>query len=154
MLDQKANEFMAQKRIAVVGVSRTGQGTAAGIFTALRASGHEVFAVNPNVFMLGEDTVYPSLKAIPGGVDGAVIVTRPELTEKIVQDAAEAGVKRLWMHNNTLGASSVSEQAVDYCLEHQIDVIPGACPMMYLDPFHKAMKWGLGITGRLPEIPV
>ena len=155
-IKDQAEAFLAQKQIAVVGVSRK-QGTGNGIFTSLRRRGYEVYPVNPNATEVMGETCYPSLKAIPGGVDAAVIVTRPEVTEEVVQDCAEAGVSHVWMHYNALfGASnsSVSDAAVAYCREHDIEVIAGGCPLMFgegADMGHRCMRWILGVTGGLPK---
>jgi predicted CoA-binding protein len=148
---EQAEDFLAQERIAVAGVSRTSQQTANGIYRKLRETGHEVFAVNPSTDTAEGDTCYPDLKSIPGGVDGVVIVTRPELTEQIVRECSEAGVPRVWMHNNTFLPSSASEEAIAYCQENGIEVISGGCPMMFLDFGHKCMRWVLGTMGRLPN---
>jgi len=150
-LNEAAQEFLAQPRIAVAGVSRTGQLTGNGIYRALKDMGKEVFAVNPNTAEVEGDKCYASVKDIPGGVDGVVIVTRPEIANKVVHDCAEAGVKRVWMHNNTFGPSSVSKDAVEFCKQNHIAVIGGACPMMFIDPFHKFMRGMLGVMGRLPQ---
>jgi predicted CoA-binding protein len=147
----EAEDFLAQKRIAVAGVSRAGEGTANGIYRKLRDMGHQVFPVNPNADAVEGDTCYPSVKAIPGSVDGVVIVTRPEVTEQVVHDCAAAGVPRVWMHDNTFAASSVSEAAVAFCRENGMTVIAGGCPMMFLDFGHKCMRWMLGMMGRLPN---
>lgn len=155
-INKQAEEFLSKKRIAVVGVSRK-QGTGNGIFTSLRGRGYEVFPVNPNASEVMGETCYPNLQAIPGGVDAAVIVTRPEVTEEVVHECAEAGISRVWMHYNALfgkGNSSVSEAAVAYCREHNIDVIAGGCPLMFgeeADMGHKCMRWILGVTGGLPK---
>jgi predicted CoA-binding protein len=96
---------------------------------------------------------YPDLKSIPGGVDGVVIITRPEVTERIVHDCAEAKVRRVWMHQSLGKGSSVSPEAVEYCRQHDISVIAGACPMMFgpgADFGHTCMRWILKLTGRLP----
>lgn len=146
-----ANDFLAQKRIAVAGVSRDEKQTANGIYKLFRDKGYEVFAVNPNleVTSYGEPC-YPTMQAIPGGVDGAMIVTSPAVTEQVVQDCVAAGVPRVWMHNNTFMPSSVSDKATAVCRENNIVVIDGGCPMMFFDPFHKCMKWVLNAMGRLP----
>lgn len=155
-INKQAEEFLSKKRIAVVGVSRK-QGTGNGIFTSLRGRGYEVFPVNPNASEVMGETCYPNLQAIPGGVDAAVIVTQPEVTEEVVHECAEAGVSRVWMHYNALfgkGNSSVSDAAVAYCREHDIDVIAGGCPLMFgeeADMGHKCMRWILGVTGGLPK---
>jgi predicted CoA-binding protein len=147
----KAEEFLAQERIAVAGVSRAKTDAAAnGIYKKLRESGHQVFPINPNAEEIEGDTCYPNVQSIPGGVDGVVIITRPELTERIVQDCVEAGVPRVWMHNNTFMESSVSETAVETCRENNIVVIDGGCPMMFLEFGHKCIRWMLGAMRRLP----
>ncbi len=146
-----AQEFLAQKRIAVAGVSRTGASAANGIYDKLKATGHTVFAVNPKASKIGADPCYPNLAAIPGGVDGVVIVTTPEVTEQVVQQAIEAGVKRVWMHN-AMG-SSVSQAAVDLGRQNGLTVIAGGCPMMFQAPVdfgHLCLKWYCRATGRLP----
>ena len=149
--DDKAQEFLAQKRIAVAGVSRKPQETANLIYKKLRETGHEVFAINPNTESVNGDLCYPNLQAVPGGVDGVMIVTSPAVTERIARDAVAAGVPRVWMHNNTFLPSSVSDTAVQHCRDNGITLIAGGCPMMFLDFGHKCMKWMLGLMNRLPE---
>jgi len=147
----RIDDFLAQKRIAVVGVSRDEKQTANGIYRKFRDSGYQVFPINPNTAMLEGDRCYPTIKDVPGGVDGVMIVTRPEITEQVVQDCIEAGATRVWMHNNTMLPSSASEAAVAACQEHRISVISAGCPMMFLNPgfFHACWGWGLRVTGRL-----
>lgn len=145
-----AKDFLAQKRIAVAGVSRNPNETANAIYRTLRDKGYEVFAVNPNADTVEGDTCYPNMQAIPGGVDGAMLVTKPEHSVLVAQDCVAAGVPRVWMHNNTFAPSSVSDEGTAVCQQNGITVIDGGCPMMFFDPFHKCMKWVLGKMGRLP----
>ena len=156
-LDTKVHDFLAQKRIAVAGVSRQTSGHPAAnlIYRRLKQTGHDVFAVNPNMQTFDGDRCYSDLRAIPGGVDGVMIVTRPETTERLVHDCQLAGIRRVWMHES-LGksGSSVSPDAVAYCEENGINVIAGACPMMYVegaDFGHKCMRWILKMKGGLPS---
>jgi predicted CoA-binding protein len=156
-LDGKVHDFLAQKRIAVAGVSRNKGKHPVGnlIYNRLKTTGHDVFAVNPRMQTFEGDRCYPDLRSIPGGVDGVVIVTRPELTERIVHDCVDVGVRRVWMHQSmSKAASSVSPTAVEFCRTHDITVIAGACPMMYgndVDFGHTCMRWILKITGGLPS---
>jgi predicted CoA-binding protein len=148
-------DFLAQKRIAVAGVSRDNRGHPAGnlIYQRLKSTGHEVFAVNPNMSTFDGDRCYPDLKSIPGGVDGVVIITRPETTARIVRDCDAAGVHRVWMHESLAKGSSISPEAVEYCRGHGISVIAGGCPMMFgdgVDFGHTCMRWFLKFTGGLP----
>ena len=154
--ETKVHDFLAQKRIAVAGVSRHDSQHPVGnlIYHRLRNTGHDVFPVNPHMQAFEGDPCYPNLQSIPGGVDGVVIITRPEVTERIVQDCAEAGIGRVWMHQSVGKGSSVSPQAVEYCRKNGINVIAGACPMMYgdnVDFGHTCMRWILKVTRGLPS---
>lgn len=154
-LETKVHDFLAQKRIAVAGVSRDKSHHPAAnlIYQRLKRTGHDVFPVNPNMQSFEGDRCYPNLQSIPGGVDGAVVITRPEITQQIVRDCDAAGVRRVWMHESLAKGSSVSPEAVEYCRQHNINVIAGACPMMFgdgVDFGHKCMRWVMRLKGGLP----
>lgn len=154
-LNTKVDVFLAQKRIAVAGVSRNNTSHPVGnlIYDRLKKTGHEVFAVNPNMQTFAGERCYPNLKAIPGGVDAVMIITRPEVTEQIVRDCADAKVGHVWMHQSMAKSTSVSPAAVAFCKAHDIDVIAGACPMMFgpgADIGHTCIRWMLKLAGRLP----
>jgi len=154
-LEAKVDDFLAQKRIAIAGVSRNNSHHPVGnlIYDRLKNSGHDVFPVNPHMQTFEGDPCYPNLQSIPGRVDGVVIITRPETTEQIVRDCSDAGVRRVWMHQSIGKGSSVSPEAVEYCHRRDISVIAGACPMMYgtgVDVGHACMRWFLKLTGGLP----
>lgn len=154
-VETRIDEFLAQRRIAVAGVSRDERHHPAAklIFNRLKKAGHEVVPVNPYLPTFEGQACYPDLQSIPGGVDGVVIVTRPDVTEQIVRDCSTAGVRRVWMHASAAKGSSISQKAVDYCREHDISVIAGACPMMYgdgVDFGHKCLRWMLKFSGKLP----
>lgn len=149
-----AQDFLAQERIAVVGASSKEEATGNGVYKFLRDKGYTVIPVHPRAETIEGDTAYASLQAIPDGVDGVFIATNPDATEQVMRDAAEAGITRAWIHYNALfgkGNSSVSEAAVAYGREHGITVIDGGCPLMYLEPFHKCMRWVLNVMGKLPK---
>ena len=154
--EAKVHDFLAQKRIAVAGVSHDNHRHPVGnlIFHRLKKTGHDVFPVNPHLQTFEGERCYPDLQSIPGGVDGVVIVTRPEVTDRIVRDCDHAKVRRVWMHQSMVkNGSSVSPEAVEYCRRHDISVIAGACPMMFgpgTDFGHTCMRWFLKLTGGLP----
>jgi predicted CoA-binding protein len=149
---EAASAFLANKRVAVTGVSRTpkthGSNT---VYRRLRERGYEVFAVNPNANEVEGDRCYGDLRSIPGGVDAVVIGTRPEIAEETMRECAELGIKHVWMHWGG-GASSVSAAATDYGRQRGITVIDGGCPLMFAptaDLAHKVMR--VVLAGRVPK---
>ena len=152
-LNAMVEDFLAQKRIAVAGVSRDANQAANAVYKKRRGAGYQVYALNPNAEEVEGDPCYPDLKALPEKVDGIVISTTPEAADQIVRQCAEAGVTRVWLHRS-FGTGSVSPTAVKFCEEKGISVIAGACPMMYCKPVdfgHTCMRWALRFTGGLPK---
>jgi predicted CoA-binding protein len=142
-IDEAASAFLAKKRVAVTGVSRTpGQHGSNTVFKRLRERGYDVFAVNPNAEQVEGDRAYPDLRSIPGGVEAVVIATRPELADRTMRECAELGIEHVWMHRS-YGAGSVSSSATTYGREHGITVIDGGCPCMFeptADFGHKVLR--------------
>ena len=152
-LHEAADEFLNQRRIAVAGVSRDSKQPANLIYRRLRDTGHETFAVNPAAEELEGDRCYASVRMIPDGVDGVVIVTAADQAVGVARDCAAAHVPRVWLHRG-IGPGSSSAEAVQYCREHGINVIPGGRPNMFgatSDPGHKCMCVMLRLTGKIPR---
>lgn len=148
-------DFLAQRRIAVAGVSRDAKGMHGGnaVYQGLKKRGYEVFAVNPNADTVMGDPCYRSLAAIPGGVDAVVIATNPRETPAVVEECRALGIGRVWMHSPG-GQGSRSAAAADACRDAGIACVNGACPMMYgqgADGGHRFMRLLLRFTGGLPR---
>ena len=155
-LAQAAQDFLAQKRFAIVGVSRDSQQPANLNFRKLHDAGYEVFPVNPQATTIEGVPCFPNLKSIPGGVDAVLIYTPPQVTESVVRECADLGIVRVWIHRS-IGGGSYSEAAERVARERGLALIPGGCPAMFLSPDfgHKCMRWVLNAFGRLPkDVPV
>lgn len=161
-IDNLAQDFLAQKRIAVAGVSADREDAANLIYKTLKDRAYIVHAVNPHIDSFLGDPCYPDVFSLPEKPDGIVIVTRPAVAEDLVRQCAMAGVSRVWLHS-ALGTNprflkkvaasitSVSAEAVRLCEENGIAVIPGSCPMQFLgaDLGHMCMRGFLRATGAL-----
>ena len=153
-IKQATAEFLAGKRVAVTGVSRTPQGHGSNVvYQRMRQRGYEVFAVNPEADQVEGDNCYPDLTSIPSGVDWVLIGTRPQTAEATIRECADLGITRVWMHRGP-GAGSVSHSAAEYGRQRGITVIEGGCPCMFgptADPGHKAMRLVYTLTGNVPR---
>ena len=149
---EAATEFLANKRIAVTGVSRKPKDHGSNtVYKRLRDRGYEVFAVNPNADEVEGAPCYHDLKSIPGGVDAVVIATAPDKADATMRECDELGIAQVWMHRS-YGRGSVSDTATAYGRQHGITVIDGGCPLMFdptADLGHKVMR--VVFTGRIPK---
>ncbi|NJN16250.1 MAG: CoA-binding protein [Oscillochloris sp.] len=154
-LNEKIADFLAQKRIAVAGISSSRPLPANLIYQKLKAAGYQVIAIHPTAGEFEGDQCYPNLAAVPVAIDGLVIATKPAITLDLVQQALTSGVPRIWMHESLMQAgTSVSPEAVELCRANNLCLIAGACPMMYCQPVdfgHRCMGWIMRVTGGLPN---
>lgn len=148
-IDTLVQDFLAQKKIAVVGVSDKRETGCNLAYRKFREAGYSVYAVNPHQSTFEGQPCYLDLKSIPEKPDAVFIFANPKVAEQIVQQCVDLNVKHVWMHclmgtkpGLAAGMTSVSPDAVQMCREHGIAVIPGACPNQFLkpDPFHNLMR--------------
>ncbi len=148
-LDTMVQDFLAQKKIAVVGVSDKRETGCNLAYNKFKENGYQVFPVNPRISTFNGATCYPDLKSIPDKPEAVFILASPKVTDQIVQQCVDLGVKHVWMHcmmgtkpGLAAGMTSVSQEAVELCKANGITVIPGACPNQFLKPDfgHKMMR--------------
>jgi len=148
-LETLVQDFLSQKRIAVVGVSDRRETGCNANYRKFKSAGYAVSAVNPRLSSFDGDPCYPNLSAIPEKPDGVFILANPRVAEQVVRECIDLGIEGVWMHclmgtKPGLAASmtSVSDNAAQLCREHGIRVIPGSCPNQFLkpDPGHAVMR--------------
>jgi uncharacterized protein len=148
-VDDLVKDFLAQKKIAVVGVSDQRETGCNAGYHRFKEAGYDVYAVNPRLTTFEGAPCYPDLKSIPDKPDAVFVLANPKITDLIVQQCVELGVKHVWMHcmmgtkpGVGGGSTSVSPDAVRVCRENGIAVIPGTCPNQFLKPdfFHALMR--------------
>lgn len=143
------DDFLGQRSLAVVGVSRSGKGFAFDIFKQLQARGYRAFPVNPHAENIAGERCYPNLTALPESVGGALVIIPKAQSDTVVRDAAKAGIRRVWLQQGC-----GSESAIRFCSENGIAVVHGHCILMFLEPvsfFHRLHRGLLGLFGKLPR---
>jgi uncharacterized protein len=127
---EKIEDFLKQKRLALVGVSRKDRDFTRQIFREFLKRGYDAVPVNPGAEELDGRRCFHRVQEITPPVDGALLLTKPDATETVVMDCAAAGVPRIWMYRAT-GKGAVSKAAIGFCKSRGISVIPGYCPHMF-----------------------
>ena len=145
--------FLAEKRIAMIGVSRDPKSFSVSLFDELCRRGYEVIPVNPNVPNVKGHRCFARVQDVQPPIAAALLMTSPQATEKVVADCAEAGIRQIWMYRAG-GSGAVSPKAVAFCRAKGIEVIPGECPFMFLPGaggVHRFHGFFRKITGRFPR---
>lgn len=145
--------FLSQKRIAMVGISRERQHISTILFEEFCRRGCEVIPVNPNSPEIMGRRCFASIKDIQPVPDAVLLLTAPAVTNSVVRDCAEVGVKRIWMYRGA-GHGSVDAEAVEFCRDQGIELVPGQCPLMFLSPVrgvHRFHRFISKMTGHYPR---
>ncbi len=146
-------DFLSQRRIAFVGLSRTSGDFSRSLFREMCGRGYDMVPVNPAATELEGRQCFRRVQEVTPPVDAALIMTSPRDTERVVQDCAEAGIGRVWMHRGG-GQGSVDEKAVEFCRQKSIRLVEGECPFMFFSGtqfFHRAHGFLRKMTGSYPR---
>lgn len=147
------DDFLAQRRIAFVGASRDPKAFSSTVYRELRGHGYQLLPVNHHASAIEGDPCFRTVADLPDDVDGAIVMVPAEGAADVVQACIDRGIPRVWLHKGA-GPSSVSDEAVALCREHGVEVVDGACPLMFAEPvawFHRVHRAGLSLTGRAPR---
>lgn len=103
----RIREFLAGEVYAVVGASNDRSKYGNKVLRAYLQKGKRAIPVNPKATTVEGIAAVPDLASLSEPVHGVSIITPPEITERIVEEAAKAGVKRLWMQPGAESARAV-----------------------------------------------
>ena len=140
--------FVSLRRLALAGASRSGKKFGNVILRELKAKGYEVFPVHPEAEELEGLPCEKSVAALAGRVDGLVVVTPPAEAARLVQEAASAGIRSLWLQQ---GAGS--EDAARLARDRGVSLVQGECLLMFLPEvrgFHRFHRGLWRLLGKLP----
>ena len=143
------NDFLAQKNLVLVGLSRSEHKYGNAIYKTLTENGFKVFPIHKSEKTIRNIQCYPNLTSIPDRVEGIVICVPPEETLNVVREAASAGINRVWMQQ---GAES--DSAIQFCKQNNISAVYGHCILMFAEPvssLHRFHRWIWKLIGKIPK---
>lgn len=139
-----AEDFLAQRRLAVVGASDDPSNFGRTVYRELREHGHDVVAVHPSADSVLGDAVFADLASVPGPIDGVVIMVPQDRAADVVEQAVALGIRRVWFFRG-VGGGSLSPEALELARGAGMSVVPGACPLMFLEPVGAVHRLHRGI---------
>ncbi len=150
--EQKVKDFLNQKTIAIVGVSRNPKSEVGNlIYKRFKETGFNIYPINPYADVIEGDKCFPNLKSVPEKVEAVFIATNPTVSVDVVKQSIDAGVKTIWFHRS-MGNGSFSEEAAKLGEENGLSVIRSGCPMMFIenaDFGHKIIGFFMKLFGKL-----
>lgn len=120
---QLIDDFLSEGPYAVVGASTNRDKYGNKVFRAYQQTGRDAWPINPRAEEIEGEKAYPDLNSLPSAPRGVSIITPPKITESVVEEAAEAGAKFVWMQ-----PGAESDEAVKKAKEKGLEVIAdGSC---------------------------
>jgi len=143
--------FLKEKNIAVAGISRNSNKFGNMTYKALKDKGYKVFPINPNMDVFDNQKCYKSIEELPEEVKSILICTKPEFTEKIVEQIIlQKNISHIWLQQG-----SENKKTIEIILENNVNLISKKCIFMFLPPVvgvHKFHQFFSKLLGSYPRI--
>ena len=97
VVEEKIAAFLHSGPFAVVGASVDRSKYGNKVLRCYQQHGKEVSPINPRATEVEGLRAYPSLGSLPVKPKAISVITPPAITERVVLEAAAAGVTHLWM---------------------------------------------------------
>jgi predicted CoA-binding protein len=146
-MNSMIQEFIAGKRIALAGASRSGNKFGNAAYKELRARDYEVYLVHPEAQEIEGEPCYPNLASLPTKVDGVLVCLPPGQSPAVLRQAAELGIRNVWLQQ---GADS--PELLNLGRELDLNLVSGKCILMYAPPvrsFHRFHRGFVKLIGQL-----
>ncbi len=142
------DRFVQGRTLAMVGISANGKGFGNAAYKELKLRGYKVLPIHRSAGTIQGDACFASLSALPEPVERLLVVVDPDDSEKVVRDAAAAGINQVWLQQ---GAECPA--AIRAAEEQGLSVVHGQCILMFANPrsFHKFHGWLWGLFGKIPK---
>ena len=146
------NDFMSQKRLAIIGVSRNPKDFSRALFREFIKQGYEPIPINDKAEEIEGRKCYSHVRYVEPPVEEVLLMTPFEEATLVLKDAAGCGIRRAWVYR-AAGKGSVDPEAVTLCREKDIDLIEGYCPLMFLPKaqfVHRVHGFFMRLVGAYP----
>ena len=150
---EDVRDFLAQKRFAFAGVSSHPADFSRTLFREFKTRGYEPVPVHPEAAEIEGGRCFAHLREIQPPVDSVLLMTPPTVTNLLVRECVEAGIKRVWFYRAG-GQGALTQSALQICEANGIRTVPGECPFMFLDGtpwFHRFHGLVKKIVGAYPR---
>ena len=145
-MKQNVVEFLQSKRIAVLGVSRTGKKFGNSVNTELKQRGVTTVIIHPEATEIDGQVCLPSITAAKDQVDAVIINVKPPQAVDALKEAVANGITKIWVQQ---GAESPALFAA--AKELGVNPVTGKCIFMYAEPvasIHGFHRFFAKLTGQ------
>ena len=136
-------DFLASRRIAIAGVSRSPSHFTRVVFREFRNRGYDVVPVHPVAAEIEGIPCVSRIAHVSPPAEAALILTPAAAAAPLAADCAQAGIDKIWVYRRLPGSA-----------QNGSAVIAGECPLMYLSQtgvIHRFHGFCRKLTGSYPK---
>ena len=127
-IEQQIEQFLTSEVFGVVGASSRRHKYGNKVLRCYQQNNRSAIPVNPVEEEIEGLKVVASVADLPDEVQSISLITPPQVTEKIVEQAAARGIRNIWMQP---GAESPA--AIEFCRQEGLNLIAdGSCVLVVL----------------------
>lgn len=119
-ISEQIEQFLSGQPHAVVGASTSRDKYGNKVLRAYLQQGRPVVAVHPAASQIEGVSAYGSLRELPGPCHGISIITPPAVTERVIEEAGELGIRHVWLQ-----PGAESQRAIERATQFGMNVIAG-----------------------------
>jgi predicted CoA-binding protein len=153
MLKEEIDQFLAEKRVGVVGVSRNAGKFSNKVYQKLKGCGYDAHPVHPSMESLEGDMCVPSVHQLPSEVRTLMVIASPNVCTKVLSDVSGTCINRIWLFTGKKNQPDIEEE-IRRLSDAGVSVISGFCPFMFLEPVdsvHSIHRFFVRLVGKYPK---
>ena len=146
-MDHIIEKFTQDKRLAVVGVSRSGKKFGNIAAKELKERGYQIYVVHPAATEIDGEKCYSQLGSLQGKVDNLLVSVPSKQALAVLKDASSAGIENIWLQQG-----SETSELLTLANQLGLNVVSGKCILMYAPPvrsFHGFHRFVMKLIGQL-----
>jgi predicted CoA-binding protein len=128
---ERIADFLAQKRIAVIGASRDEKAYSRMLLRELLNHGHDALPVNPLAANIDGQACVSNVARLSPLPDGALLLLSKAHIAPVFRECCAAAIPRIWIPVG-IAMGAISKTAYAAAEAAGIRVIRGFCPLMFL----------------------
>ena len=126
---ERIDDFLAQNRIALIGVSREAKSYSRNVFRALRLRGYDVVPVNPTATEIEGTACAASVRGLEPRPKAALLLLSEAPLFQALEECIQAGITQLWV---PFPPRRTRPRLLEKAVDHNVRLILGFCPLMFL----------------------
>ena len=106
-IQQAITTFLSAPAFAVAGASENRSKYGNKILRCYLQNGRTAFPINPGCSEVHGHKCYPSISALPEPIESLSIITSPDVTARVVEEAIKSCVRNIWMQPGATHAGAI-----------------------------------------------